>query len=285
MKNVQRLSRRQFVYQLLHTPEVETNLERKVRMGLGVIIMLSMLSVVLETEDSLAFRYHAIFFGFEILTVAVFSLEYVLRLWSCVEMERYDHPILGRIKYAASPMALIDLAAIMPVFVAGFSSIDLRFLRALRLIALTRTSQLGEYSRSIGSITRAFQKRKHEMIMSLYIIVVLLVFSATIMYYIEYAAQPEVFRSIPAALWWGVSTLTTVGYGDMYPITVLGKVCSAVISILGISTFAIPSGILASAFMEEMKAEVEKAVEVFEESSTQVSLYEMNGGVMPMIQD
>jgi len=251
-------------------------------MMLGIIILLSMASVVLETEESLAARHHVIFLGFEIFTVAVFSVEYLLRIWSCVEIKGYSHPVFGRIKYAGSGMALIDLAAIMPVFVAGFSSIDLRFLRALRLIALTRTSQFGEYSRSIGSILRALQKRKHEMIMSLYIIIVLLVFSATIMYYVEHAAQPEVFRSIPAALWWGVSTLTTVGYGDMYPITVLGKVCSAVIAILGISTFAIPSGILASAFMEEMKVEVEKVVEIFQDAS-EVEVDGSTGGSMPFL--
>jgi voltage-gated potassium channel len=248
---------RRFVYELLHTVEIETRLEHFTRIFIAVLIVLSILSVILESEPELEMGYADWFYGFELFTVICFSMEFGLRVWSCVELPEYQRSF-GRLRYVLSPMALIDLLAVLPFYLPALITVDLRFLRGLRLIRLVRVLKLGHYSHSMHTIVRVVKKKRHEMAVSVFIVGILLIFASTIMYYLEHDAQPNAFRSIPAALWWGVATLTTIGYGDIYPVTVLGKVLSAFISILGIGVFALPSGIFVSGFVEEMQHKHQK---------------------------
>ena len=155
-------------------------------------------------------------------------------------------------RFAVSGIALIDLLAILP-FYLPFVGLDLRFLRALRLIRIVRIAKVGRYYSSLNLIRDTVRARKEELVLSVAIMVLLLVVSASVMYYAEHEVQPEAFPSIPASLWWAVVTLTTVGYGDAFPVTTLGKFLASVISILGIGMFALPTGILGAGFVEEIR--------------------------------
>lgn len=216
------------------------------------LILLNALAVIFETVESLATKYGIFFETFEIISVTIFTVEYLLRLWACTINPKWRHPILGRLKFISSPFSVIDLLAIFPFYAPLFFAVDLRFLRIFRLLRLFK---LARYSRSLRRIRAVLHKKKDELVISLSTIIILLIIASSAIYFIENKAQPETFSSIPAAMWWGVATLTTVGYGDIYPITPVGKLLGAAIAILGIGIFALPTSILASGFSEELKAE------------------------------
>jgi len=240
------------VHFILDEPEEHRDpLGRAIKLFVVAMIVLSAVSVILETVAELHERYESAFYAFEFFTVAVFSIEYALRLWSCVTDPRFKGPLWGRVKFVLSPMSLVDLAAILPFYLAW--SIDLRFLRALRLLRLARILKLGRYSESLDLVADVIRDKKQDMIATSSGAVVLLVISSSLMYFAENAAQPKVFSSIPAALWWGVTTLTTVGYGDIYPVTLLGKILAGLTAIVGVGLFALPAAILASGFMTEVQ--------------------------------
>ncbi len=246
--------RRKYVYELLHASnpsEKEPPAHHYVRVVIATLIGLSMLAVILESEPELEKSYRGYFYAFEIVIIAAFSLEYVLRLWSIVEEERYSHWLFGRLRYIVTPMALVDLVSVLPFYLQAFVTLDLRYMRTLRLVRLVRVMKLGHYSTSLTMINRVIKNKKHEMVASIFLVGVLLIVASTIMYHVENEAQPEKFSSIPTTMWWGVATLTTVGYGDLVPKTLLGRIFSSVISILGIGVFALPAGILVSGFIED----------------------------------
>lgn len=217
------------------------------------LIILNVIAVITETVESIYTPYQFYFEYFEIFSVVVFSIEYVLRLWTCTEIDKYKHPIWGRIKYVFSIGAIIDLLAIVPFYLPLFITADTRFLRILRLFRLMRVFKLGRYSEAFNSIVSVISKRKEELLTTLAFLLVILILASSAMYYIEHEAQPDVFTSIPSTMWWGVATLTTVGYGDVYPITPYGKILGSFIAILGIGVFALPAGIIATGFESEIR--------------------------------
>jgi len=224
-----------------------------------VLIFLNVLAVILETIESLSVQFVQFFKIFEIFSVVVFTLEYLLRVWSCSENQKYKKPLLGRIRFIITPLALIDLFAVLPFYLPMLIPFDLRFIRAVRLIRLFRLFKIGRYSESVKLFGKVLKGKKEELFIIVFVIFILLTISSSLLYYVEYEAQPEVFSSIPAAMWWGVITLTTVGYGDMCPITPLGKFFGAIISLLGIGMFALPAGILSAGFIEEIRKKKEKS--------------------------
>ena len=218
-----------------------------------VLIITNVVAVILETVAELAAAHATFFYVFELFSVAVFTVEYGLRIWSAVENEdeeAYRHPVTGRIKYATTPLALIDLMAIVPFYLSFFLSVDLRFMRIFRLLRLLK---LTRYSTAIQTLWAALTSQRRPLGAALVIIVILLVFASSIIFLMEKEAQPEAFSSIPAAMWWGLATLTTVGYGDVTPVTAVGKVFGAFIMVLGIGMFALPAGILATGFANEIR--------------------------------
>ncbi len=223
-----------------------------------VLISLNVLAVVIETVASLS-RFDNYFRSFEIFSVAIFTVEYLLRLWSCVESERFSGAIRGRLRYASSPMALIDLLAIVPFYLPLIFAIDLRFVRILRLFRIFRLFKIGRYSNSLRLMGNVFKAKKEELGIVLLIVLLILILASSFLYYIEHESQPEAFSSIPAAMWWGIATLTTVGYGDIYPVTPLGKLLGSLIALLGVGIIALPAGILASGFNEAIKKESKKS--------------------------
>jgi voltage-gated potassium channel len=161
---------------------------------------------------------------------------------------------MGRLRYALSPLALIDLIAIAPAFVVNFVMFDMRTLRIFRLLRYLRLLRLGRFSQSIQLIGRALSRAREDLHVAVVVMLMMLMFASTLMFFAEHDAQPQKFTSIPATMWWAVSTLTTVGYGDIIPVTTTGKLIGAVVSILGIGMFAMPTAIVSASFMEEFNA-------------------------------
>jgi voltage-gated potassium channel len=182
----------------------------------------------------------------------IFTVEYILRLWTCTINIRFKKPVIGRLGFAATPMSIIDLMAILP-FYMPMLIFDLRFVRVLRLFRLFRLFKLGRYSESLKKFGNVLKSKREELGITVFIVTMLLIFASSVMYHFENEAQPVAFSSIPKAMWWSVATLTTVGYGDVYPVTNIGKLFGSIIAILGVGMVALPAGILASGFAEEIK--------------------------------
>ncbi len=208
-----------------------------------------MLSVILETVDSIYDKFQVYFNYFEYLSVFVFTIEYLLRLWSCVtKKDEKGTNMQKRIRYVLSFGAIIDAVAILPSLVALFyPSIDLRFVRALRIVRLLKFSR---YSGSINSLISVLWDQRRSFGAAFFLLFIALIIVSSGMYLVEKDVQPDKFGSIPQSMWWALVTLTTVGYGDVYPITGIGKLFGSVSIILGIGTVALPAGIMASAFTE-----------------------------------
>lgn len=217
------------------------------------LILLNVAAMILQSVKCVEAAIPRFFTGFEYFSVVVFSIEYVLRTWSCVEEAKYRRPLLGRLRFAATPLAIIDLLAVLP-FYLPFLNVDLRMLRMLRILRIMRLAKLGRYSESLQILGRVFTAKKEQLVSTVCILVMLLVFSSCLMYFIEGDKQPDKFSSIPETMWWAVTTLTTVGYGDVSPITDAGRFVGSILAILGIGMFALPTGILGAGFMEEMNA-------------------------------
>ncbi len=241
---------RRRIYQILELGQEGDFQSRLYDLCLIVLILLNALAVLLESVQSLAEQYHVQFAWFEACSVGIFTIEYILRLWSCVENKTFQSGVGGRVQFAMTPMALIDLFAFLPFFLSWIFPMDLRVLRMLRLVRLVRLLKLARYSEALCALGNILFSKKEEMVITLGLGVILLIISSSLMYFAEHEAQPEVFSSIPAAMWWGVVTLTTVGYGDLYPVTTLGKILGACISVLGIGMFALPAGIFGAGIVE-----------------------------------
>jgi voltage-gated potassium channel len=213
------------------------------------LIFLNVMAVIIGSVQSVQARWGRFLDVFEIFSVVVFTVEYLVRLWSCTTDHHYSGPLRGRLRLALRAMSVVDLLSILP-FYLPFLGIDLRSLRVLRLLRILRVAKAGRYYSSLTLIQRVFRNKREELILTSVLMGLLLVVSSSVLYYCENGAQPELFSSIPATMWWAVTTLTTVGYGDMYPVTLMGKLCAGIIAILGIGMFALPTGILGAGFVE-----------------------------------
>jgi voltage-gated potassium channel len=252
-----------------------------------LLIAANVLAVMLETVEPLYVRFADLFDWFETVSVAIFTVEYVARLWTVVEDERYARPVVGRLRYAVTFFMVIDLLAILPFYLAALGfGFDLRFLRALRLLRLFRLFKMGRYFTAANTFMRVLKDRKEKLVIAFSANLILLIVASSAMmgytepatsisgrrrrgawqaaesprlqvlstpsamYIVEHEAQPETFPSIPATMWWGVVTLTTVGYGDIVPVTRLGQLVGAVVAVLGIGMFALPAALIATGFAQ-----------------------------------
>lgn len=216
------------------------------------LILLNVLAVVLETVEPIRAGNARLFQAFEIFSVTVFAAEYLIRLYAAVESphDRFRHPLWGRLRFVLTPLALVDLAAILPIILQAVTGLDAGALRVLRLL---RMLKLLRYSSSMAMLGRVVYSERRSLAGALVIFLVLLVLSSTIAYLAERTAQPKSFGSIPDAMWWAMAALTTVGYGDVTPVTTLGRLVGGFVVLLGIGAIALPTGIIASAFVEEQK--------------------------------
>lgn len=216
------------------------------------LILLNFLAVILESVRSIRAEWMVEFRVFEIFSVAVFTIEYVARVWSIVDNKwrtEYRHPIRGRLRFMASPMAIIDLLAVAPFWLSMIFPVDLRFLRVVRLL---RVLKLTRYSAAMNLLFDVVREKLSILAAALFIVFILLILAASSTYLAEHEAQPEAFANIPQAIWWAVITVTTVGYGDVVPITPMGKFLGSVLGFIGVGMVALPAGILASGFSDAL---------------------------------
>lgn len=218
---------------------------------LTVAIVVSVAAAILETEASIAQRFAALFAVMEVVFTGLFLIEYLLRVWIAPEDPRFSRPILGRLRWMATPTAIIDLIALIPALVfVGAGPVYI--LRLFRLARILRLAKLGRMSAAMRMMGEAIAERRFELLLSLAAAVVILVVSSTAMYLVEGPIQPEAFGSIPRAMWWSVVTLTTIGYGDVYPVSTAGRTVAGLTAICGIGLIAAPTGILSAAFSDAL---------------------------------
>ena len=233
-------STRKLVYRVLETAEENDRLSRGVDIGLIVLIGLSVIAVVLESIPAVETRFASELYWFEAATVFVFSAEYLLRIWSSVEREKTPpaSAFVSRLRFMFSFHAVIDLLAILPFYLLTFGlfgGVDMRFLRAIRLL---RVLKLTRYSAALNMLVLTISENGRALAASFLILVTVMLLAASGMYYFERQVQPHEFGSIPMAMWWAFSTLTTVGYGDVVPVTTGGKIFGAMITVIGIGMVA-----------------------------------------------
>lgn len=244
-------SLRRRIFEIIEIGRGDNPLSRIFDVFIFTLILLNVIAFVLETIPSYAAAYGRAFELFNLFSVAIFTLEYALRLWTAVEVPflRKDPPWLARLKLAKTPALVIDLLAVLPFYLQSFVGIDLIFLRVLRLL---RFLKLSRYSPAMHTLVRVISNERRSLLGAGFLLVTALLFASAGIYMIEGKAQPDKFGSIPDSAWWAVATLTTVGYGDAVPITPLGRIFGAFVMIAGLCVLALPVAIISTGFAQEV---------------------------------
>ena len=214
------------------------------------LIVFNIIAVLLETVDSIYSNYALEFVIFERFSTIVFLVEYILRIWVCVEEKIKNNKLITRLKYASTWPAIIDLLAVLSGLLPMIFEVDLRILRALRMLRLLKFSR---YFKVMNLLLGVLKEEKQSFLAAMFLLTIAMLIASTGIYLFEKDAQPDKFSSIPEAMWWAIATLTTIGYGDVTPVTGMGKFFGAIIAIIGIGVVALPSGILASGFTDQLK--------------------------------
>lgn len=255
MNSYQKLRKR--AYEILEVAKSGDRASRAVDMLLICLICLNVILVIADT-----FEFPAVIaataFWIENISMVVFSIEYLLRVWTACEMYPQLSPIRARLKYIISFQALVDLISLLPYFVT-FISANLIVLRMFKILRLLRVFKVNRYTNALRDIGGVFRKKASQLISSMVVVAVLMVIASVLMYDAEHDAQPDKFDNALSGMWWAISTLTTVGYGDIYPITLMGKIMSAIIALLGIGLVAVPTGIITAGFSEQITEKAKKA--------------------------
>ncbi len=229
-----------------------------------VLIAFNVLAVMFETEQALVAQYANAFHVFEWFSSIFFTIEYALRVWVCTLDPRFARPFKGRVRYSFTFMALVDLVAILPFYLPMFIEMDLRIVRAIRLLRLVRILKMGRYAHAVRTLTNVFSRKKEELAMTTFVLILLMVGCSSAIYFVEHTVQPDAFPSIPQSMWWTIVTLTSVGYGDVYPTSGMGRLVGGMVSMVGVLFIALPTGILAAGFNEEMREQKRgKDIETF----------------------
>lgn len=238
------------MFAILHKPEPGNILARYANYFLAALILVNAMAVAIESMPGLRLEWGVLIARVEAVSTALFVIEYVARSWVCVEQGRFSHPVLGRLRYALRPLSLLDLIAI----VTYWTPWDLRFLRVARLVRLLKVLHLHEFEAALERLSGSLHRRRELLIVSVTLMLFCVYVSSGMLYHLEHARQPEIFSSIPATFWWACATFTTVGYGDMAPVTTFGRICAGLISVFGIGVFALPGAIITAAIIESSAA-------------------------------
>ena len=252
--------------ELLSKANITDKPSQYVDTALFILILLNITAVCLESIQGIGNKYQKSFYYFEMFSVFIFGIEYLLRVWSAPAREDLGESssFIKRFKYIFSFTGLVDFIAIIPSIITYFGGLDLRWLRVLRLLRLLKISN---YSSAIEDFFSAIMADWRSFSAALYLVLVALFLSSALMYIAENESQPDKFSSIPETMWWSLITLTTVGYGDVSPITPFGKIIGAFTAIMGVCTVALLTGIVASAFANQraqrtaiLEAEINQAL-------------------------
>ena len=243
---------RRYLATMFEDKEPRSAVTRVFDLALAVLIIVNVSCVILESVE--AIRRHSAW-AFDLVenaSTAVFAVEYVLRVWACVDLreKRYRDPLWGRLRYMRSFFALIDLVAVLPAVLGFFGAADLRVIRLLRLL---RMLKLVRHSTTFDLLFAVLREESRSVTALLFVLLLTVTISASLMYMLENEVQPEVFTSIPVAMWWAIETLTTVGYGDIVPMTVAGRIVGGCVSIIGIGTLALFSGLITVGFLDQLR--------------------------------
>lgn len=222
-----------------------------IHLALAAVILVNTIAIILLTVHQIAEHHGYILTLIINVCMVVFICEYVLRIWACTNTHSPVHMITDRVRYAFHLYLIIDLISILPVIIPFLLPHDIMLIRLLRLASIFKLGRFTQYSDSLVQLMRVLRRKKEIFVIMLFFLVFIILFSSTIMYVVEYPAQPESFSSIPAALWWAVMTVTTVGYGDIVPITPVGKFIAGIFTLTGVLVLALPSAIMATGFIEE----------------------------------
>jgi len=237
---------------ILEDEEPRNTLTRLCNLALAFLIVVNVCCVVIESVEPVRRHFAAAFAAFEQAATAIFAVEYLLRVWASVDFHvvEYRHPIWGRLRYMRSFFALVDLLAVLPAVLGFLGAADLRVLRLIRLL---RMLKLVRHSTTFGLLFAVLREEGRSVAALLFVLLLTVTISGSLMYMIESEQQPEVFTSIPVAMWWAIETLTTVGYGDIVPMTATGRVIGGCVSIVGIGTLALFSGLITVGFLDQLK--------------------------------
>lgn len=234
------------LFAILHEPYPGNPAARWVNYFLAALIIANAISVTLETVPGINSSLARTLWWFETLSTGVFVVEYVARVWTCVEQHHLSHPVWGRLRFARQPLSLLDLIAIA----TSLTPWDLRFLRVVRLVRLLKIFHLYEFEAALERLSVSLSRRKELLLVSVVLMAVFVYLAASLLYQIEHQRQPEVFSSVPTTFWWATVTFNTIGYGDMVPLTGLGRLFAGLVSVFGIGVFALPTAIVIAAIIE-----------------------------------
>jgi voltage-gated potassium channel len=234
------------LFAVLHAPDPGNRVARWANYFLAALILANAVTITVESLPGLAPALRDALRAFEAVSTGLFVVEYLARLWTCVEQHRLSRPLLGRLRWTVQPLSLLDLIAIATYWTPW----DMRFLRVVRLIRLLRVLQLYELHAALERLAVSLSRRKQLLIVAVSLMAMFVYVGSALLYELEHARQPQVFSSIPATFWWACVTFNTIGYGDMVPLTSLGKTVASLISVFGIGAFALPTAIVIAAIIE-----------------------------------
>lgn len=204
------------------------------------LIVLNTLMVMLESVEAMHRNFAEYFHWFEIASVVIFTIEYIWRIWAAKKKSQFIFSFFG----------LVDLIAILPFYLPMLIKMDLRFVRILRLTRIFRIFKVARYAKSLQLVGLVLKEKKESLVLTLFLTFIMLLVASSFMYEAEHRIQPDKFTDIFSSFWWAVATLTTIGYGDIYPMTTIGRFLSGIIALLGIGLVALPTGIIGSGFIE-----------------------------------
>jgi voltage-gated potassium channel len=219
---------------------------------IACLIILNVIAISIETLSYLDPVHLKCLKIFEVISLLIFTVEYVLRLYVADITFPSEKKIYSIIRFIVSPLGLVDLFAILPFYLPFIIPFDLRFLRLFRLLRFIRVFKIARYNKAMNLIVTVFKEKKTELGMTFFVAFIILIIASFLMYFIEGSVQPAKFDNIFSSFWWALATLTTVGYGDIYPITTMGKIIGAMVSLLGIGIVALPTGIISSGFVSKI---------------------------------
>ena len=245
------LQRRKRLFEIVEVGAADDWISRGYDLLSTLILVVNLTVTVMNTFDAMSLRYGAMLRGIESFTVAFFAVDYVLRLLSCRFLRPAEREVKSLLLYMVSFTGLVDLLSFLPYYLPFFFPDGAVAFRMFRVIRIFRLFRINAYYDSLNVITEVLTSKKQQLLSSVFILLVLMLGSSLCMYSLEHEAQPEVFRNAFSGIWWSVSTLLTVGYGDIYPVTTLGKLFGTIIAFLGVGMVAIPTGIISAGFVDQ----------------------------------